>query len=352
MSRWLFSAPADGAMFLGTALASAALAWAGHRAGFTETPLWAWVLLVLCIDVAHVWSTLFKVYLDKAELQRRPVLYAGAPILAFALGVAAYASSPGTFWRVFAYVAAWHFVRQQAGWMALYGRRAGSAHATLKWDQAAIYAATLGPLVWWHSALPRPFAWFIDGDFVPGLPQHAGTAALALHGVVLVAWLSRQLFTERHLGKVLLLLATWLAWFGGIVLANSDFVFTVMNVALHGVPYAALLYRYAKGRHAENGYGRFGLLLRAGLPGFLLFLLALAFAEELLWDRLVWHERPQVFGPSAGGLDESLLLFIVPLLSLPQATHYLLDGFIWRGRENPELSTRLGWAPRPPLEPS
>ena len=50
------------------------------------------------------------------------------------------------------------------------------------------------------------------------------------------------------------LLATWVAWFGGIVLAQNDFAFTVMNVVLHGVPYFALLYRYARSRHAEGGY--------------------------------------------------------------------------------------------------
>jgi hypothetical protein len=51
----------------------------------------------------------------------------------------------------------------------------------------------------------------------------------------------------------------------------------------------------------------------------------------------------------------------VPLLTLPQATHYLLDGFVWRARENPALGldargaalsdgegpTPRGRAPRP-----
>jgi hypothetical protein len=32
----------------------------------------------------------------------------------------------------------------------------------------------------------------------------------------------------------------------------------------------------------------------------------------------------------------------VPLLALPQATHYLLDAWIWRVKGNPELARRLG----------
>jgi hypothetical protein len=346
MQRWLFSPTTDVLAFLGAALASALVAF---LVPIAETPLWAWLLLVLCIDVAHVWATLFRVYLDKEELARRAGLYFAAPLIAYVAGVLAHQVSHGFFWRCFAYVAALHFVRQQVGWMVLYGRRAHDSDATIRFDQAAIYAATLGPLVWWHANLPRPFSWFMDGDFVPGLPTPVGTAALALHAAVLVAWLAQQLYraskgTPLHLGKLVLLTATWLAWFGGIVLAKSDTTFTAMNVMLHGVPYFVLLYRYAKNRHAEGGYGKWGVILRAGVPGFVTFLLALAFAEEFLWDRFVWHERPMLFGAHGFELSPEILSLVVPLLSLPQATHYLLDGFVWRARQDPKLSQRLGWA--------
>jgi len=63
----------------------------------------------------------------------------------------------------------------------------------------------------------------------------------------------------------------------------------------------------------------------------------LAFAEELLWDCGVWHERPWLFGAS-WSLDE-WQPWLVPLLAVPQVTHYVLDGFIWRRRGNPELAT-------------
>ena len=349
-ARWLFSPTADVLAFLGAALASAALAFLLPA---TETPLWAWVLLVLCVDVAHVWATLFRVYLDREELQRRLSLYVAAPVVAYALGVLAHSLGTAFFWRCFAYVAAWHFVRQQVGWMVLYGRRARDSEATLHLDRAAVYAATLGPLVWWHANLPRPFSWFMDGDFVPGLPTPFGTAALAVHFAVLLAWVGVTAVRALrgggfHWGKAVLLAATWVAWFGGIVLAKSDTAFTAMNVMLHGVPYFVLLYRYAARRHAQGGYGRWGAILRLGVPGFLTFLLGLAFLEELLWDRLVWHERPMLFGHWGLDLGPEALALVVPLLSLPQATHYLLDGFVWRGRDDPRLGERLGWtAPRP-----
>jgi hypothetical protein len=30
--------------------------------------------------------------------------------------------------------------------------------------------------------------------------------------------------------------------------------------------------------------------------------------------------------------EPALLMWLVPLLALPQSTHYVLDGFIWRRR--------------------
>jgi hypothetical protein len=200
-------------------------------------------------------------------------------------------------------------------------------------------------VVWWHANLPRGFWWFREGDFIEGLPAWAGTLALGLHALVLVSWFGLALAKRRlHPGKALLLAATWLSWFGGIVVAQSDLAFTVMNVALHGVPYLVLTRRYAVGRDAEGGYGRLSRLVRWGVPAFLLFLFALAGAEELLWDRLVWHDHAELFGASAVELEGVVLALVVPLLALPQTTHYLLDGFIWRTRDDPALAARLGWS--------
>ena len=343
--RWLFSPGVDVAAFAGTALASFGLTLLLPSLGVgADTPPWAFLVFVVFIDVAHVWSTLFRVYFDKEELKRRPLLYAAAPLLAYGLGVAAHSVSAEFFWRALAYAAAWHFIRQQVGWMVLYGRRAGSSEGELHFDRAAIYAATLGPVVWWHANLPRTFWWFREGDFIAGVPTWVGTLALGVHTVVLIAWLAQALLLRRfHPGKSLLLFATWLSWFGGIVLAQSDLAFTVMNVCLHGVPYLVLLRRYSKGREAEGGYGVASFVLRAGLPGFLLVLWALAFFEELAWDKLVWHDHPMLFGAGGFELEGVVLALAVPLLSLPQTTHYLLDGFIWKTRTDPHLTARLGW---------
>jgi hypothetical protein len=133
-------------------------------------------------------------------------------------------------------------------------------------------------------------------------------------------------------------LSTFACWYGGIVLFDSDYVFTVTNVLLHGVPYFVLTHRYARARATPSLAQRVSAL---GFAPFLALCCLLALGEETLWDRYVWHERAHLFGAS-DALSAQLLVFVTPLLAVPQITHYLLDGFVWRVRsENPVLRREL-----------
>ena len=340
---WLFGRSVDLAAFGGSALLSLVLLGIGAAAGIAEAdaPPWVFFACVIAVDVAHVWSTAFRVYLDGSELRRRPLLYFGIPALCYVLGVAAYAVSPATFWRVLAYVAVFHFVRQQYGWVALYRRRAGEKGALDRiLDTAAIYAATVYPLIWWHGHLPRRFHWFVQGDFVEGVARPLADALLPLYVAILPAFAVRQLVlvatrgaSAVNAGKVLIVFTTWLCWWLGIMVFDGDYAFTVTNVLIHGIPYLVLTYRYADVRARTGAPSLATKLLRRGVLIFLAFVLAAAFFEETLWDQLVWHEHLGA-GIDLGALA---LTFLVPLLALPQAVHYALDGFIWRARDNPAV---------------
>ena len=50
-----------------------------------DTPGWAWVPAILLVDVAHVYATAFRVYFDRDELQRRPLLYFAVPLAGFVI---------------------------------------------------------------------------------------------------------------------------------------------------------------------------------------------------------------------------------------------------------------------------
>jgi hypothetical protein len=324
-------------VFWGSCLASLLALAVGAQLGILhdDSPDWTWIYAVVLVDVAHVWSTGFRVYFDSAELKRRPYLYFGVPILSFLVGWQLYQLGSQLFWRCLAYLAVWHFVRQQYGWVALYRRKAGEGRSwEFYLDAAAIYACTLFPLLYWHAHLPRRFWWFLEGDFAR-LPALWVSLLEPVYWFILVAYSLKAVAAYRqgrgHPGKDTVVFTTWLCWYLGIVVFNSDYAFTVTNVLIHGIPYMALVYWYRQQRRGEPV--RFGLQ-QVVLP--LAMIWMLAFAEEMMWDRAMWHERSWLFGP-AWSLPPGVEVLLVPLLAVPQLTHYVLDGFIWKRNASPRL---------------
>src|SRR5262245_27210528 len=161
-------------------------------------------------------------------MKRRAGLYLAVPLAAYVGGVVVYSSGGAAlFWRVLAYVAVVHFVRQQYGWLALYRRKLGvPSRLDRILDDAAIYSATLYPLLYWHANLPREFAWFLPGDFIPGLPKQAAAWAFPIHLTITAAYVLRQAqlaFQKRPVsaGKNLIVATTWLSWYAGVVVFDS-----------------------------------------------------------------------------------------------------------------------------------
>lgn len=337
---FLWGPKRDALAFAGSAAVALALVFLAPRLEGPggALPAWGFVALVIGVDVAHVWSTLFRTYLDGEELRRRPLLYAATPLACFAVGIALHASSALTFWRVLAYIATFHFVRQQVGWVAVYRRRAGDASLGSRVvDEGTIYLATGYPLLEWHVR-GRAFSWFVAGDFIDA---HALSAALP---IVRVLWLGalaiyaakaiRDALTRGavQLGKHLVVATTAITWYVGIIIATTDFAFTAANVIVHGVPYAFLLYAYARARRDEAPASLGARVIRFGVPGFVSVLFVIAFAEEMLWDRLAWHAHMDLFGDGRLRVGPAVLAVVVPLLAVPQATHYVLDAVLWRRR--------------------
>lgn len=338
---WLFSARTDLTTFLGSAGLAMALLIAGSWTGWIqhETPDWLWIITVVLIDVAHVYATCFRTYFDPTEFRRRIWLYSLVPLLAFAIGAAVYSEGHMLFWRTLAYLAVFHFVRQQYGWVALYrskGQEYDNAGRVI--DSAAIYLATIYPLVFWHCH-PRNFAWFVNTDFAR-LPEIAEQILAPIYWASLAIYFGRSLYRgmrkqEWNPGKDIVVLTTAVCWYVGIVMFDSDYAFTVTNVIIHGIPYMVLVgwYRERQGAIATPRNRWRGILVFVGL------LWVLAFAEELFWDCGIWHERSWLFGRAwdIGDYDQ----WLVPLLAVPQITHYILDSFIWRRRSNPDFATAI-----------
>lgn len=303
-------------------------------------PVWVWFLLVLCIDVAHVYSTVFRVYLDKNERKNFSTHVWLIPMIVWLLGVMLYSISSILFWRCLAYLAVFHFIRQQYGFFRIYsGGQIFTSVVKTVFNQYAIYPVTLIPVLIWHCSGPKEFNWFIDKDFI----YYPSEVLVTVLSGVLVFFVFGYLLSEAQVTvqnkkinwpKNGIYMGTLLIWYLGIVYFNNDIIFTITNVIAHGVPYLALIWVY-KGRNHQNYQSSF-----FKRPSFFIFigsLIVLAYLEEFLWASLVWKEHLSVFFLNRSQVFDTnplLLSYIVPLLAVPQGTHYILDAFIWKIRDS------------------
>ena len=107
-----------------------------------DLPLWAWAVFILGFDVSHVWSTLFRTYTDKDETERLGRKAWSIPLISFLAVFVVCFFSVHLFWRVLAYLAVFHFAKQQFGFLALYRIKQGRIHRRIP-DKLAIYLAVL-----------------------------------------------------------------------------------------------------------------------------------------------------------------------------------------------------------------
>jgi hypothetical protein len=326
---------------------AAIIAWPGifqQAVGMSDA--W-WAVLILLTDVAHVYSTLYRTYWDREAFALHKTKLQLIPLLGFIAGVLLYSFSSALFWRVLAYVAVFHFIRQQYGFVKIYTRKLQLPRWLRIWDTVTIYAATLYPLLYWHCSADRNFNWFVKNDFVLWQAPHWIVSVLGtMYITILLLYIIKEIWLLIHTGyfnwpKNAVVIGTVLSWYFGIVYFNGDMAFTLLNVISHGVPYMALIWMYGKkrvkdssappGKWMKLAFGPFGWCL------FLLVLFLLAYAEEGLWDMAVWKEHKNIFGIFYWiklQIPDAALALLVPLLALPQITHYIIDGFIWRIKKN------------------
>lgn len=348
---WLKSASFDLSFVLLPSVISVGIAFffANVLGPAADVPLWAWLIFIVGIDVSHVYSTLFRTYFNSKEFAENKAILTLIPLSVWLVGVALYSAESILFWRVLTYVAVFHFIRQQYGFLRLYTRHETEQKSERLLSAATIYLATIYPIIYWHCHQPRNFHWFIEGDFISELPTVLSEIVGGLYGVVLLLYTLNELIRVRsgqalNIPKNVIIFGTAISWYVGIVHFNGDLVFTVTNVVSHGIPYMALIWLYGERQKDKLDspliMGRIQYRVffsRFSFPLFMLVLLFFAYLEEGLWAGFVWRDHLSAFGfmsrlPEITAKDT--LAWIVPLLTLPQATHYVLDGFIWRLKDS------------------
>ncbi|HZY82094.1 MAG TPA: hypothetical protein VFE50_21365 [Cyclobacteriaceae bacterium] len=295
------------------------------------TPGW-WLLLVLLIDVSHVYSTLFRFYWERSTFQKYKKVLLIIPAVAFVVGLSLHLYDSFLFWRILAYVALYHFIRQQYGFLRLYSRKQNQNRYEKLIDAAAIYAATLYPVLYWHMNLTGTLSWFVPNDFVRLDLVWLEVPSLMLYVAIMLVYIIKEWLVSWNSGfntpKNAIVAGTFLSWYVGIVMFHGDLTFTLLNVVAHGIPYMGLVWLY--------GEKKGGTSFSPGLRGVLIFVAvvaAFAYFEEAIWDGMIWKDHEELFPFMVGfeALSNPVTIsVVVALLVLPQVTHYVLDGFIWR----------------------
>ncbi len=349
---WIYSPRVDMLFILSPAFGVTLLAFLfqAQVEKIEAEPFWLWLALIVGVDVTHVYSTLFRTYFDREEMQKRQAIYLLAPLAAWVGGCLLYSAGGMVFWRVLAYLAVFHFVRQQYGFMMIYGRKDATVYKNPIYktiDKLAIYAATLYPLIYWHCT-PRNFNWFLDGDFLQFDSALTAQIAGAIYGAIMAAYFIKEWLLWRRTGQLnwprnLMLSGTAISWLTGIVVFDNDLVFSAINVISHGVPYLSLVWIYGRNqaeRQAGNTTYYFhwiGKMFQGKyVTAYLGLLFFWAYFEENLWDGWVWREHGTVllFADALSEIQSAqTLAWLVPLLAAPQVTHYILDAYIWRMRQ-------------------
>jgi hypothetical protein len=294
---------------------------------------YTWLFLIVFIDVAHVYSTLFKTYFVNSEFKQRKKLYLGLPLLCFVFGLVLSLFGSKLFWSVLAYVAVFHFIRQQYGFMRLYSKNEDKKYSWI--DTIVIYAATLYPMLFWFLSTKRNFNWFVENEFLKYKNSELLEFTTWMYCIILVLYVFRTIFNAIqsnyfNIPKNAIITGTILSWYFGIVYYNNDLIFTLLNVVSHGVPYMALIYLNEIEKKSPTDMGFLKIFKhKKGILLFILVLFFIAFFEEYMWEILIWNEQ---FSVKKIDLTNWQVLF-VPLLTVPQFTHYLLDGFIWKTKK-------------------
>jgi hypothetical protein len=303
---------------------------------------WWWLILVLGVDVTHVYTTLYKTYFNKQNFEQHKKVFTIIPFLCFIAAFLLYAMGTTIFWTTLAYIAVFHFIRQQYGFMRLYSRNEEKNNLHII-DTIAIYSATIYPIIYWHLKGPFNFEWFVPNDFMFFKSNLLHQVSLFLYNLVLIIWIIKEccfFYKNKYVNilKTGVIVGTYIAWYYGIVYYEADLTFTLFNVVCHGIPYMALVWIDQIKSQSNNKptitqkiqklvFQKKHILLFIAIP------LVLAFCEEFLWNSFVWQEKKIFF--EIGNIFQfmntaEVKQLLVPLLILPQLTHYVIDGFIWK----------------------
>eukprot|EP01043_Picozoa_sp_COSAG02_P030658 COSAG02_NODE_1970_length_10224_cov_104.344691_4_plen_273_part_00 len=198
--KWVWSPRVDVMTFV--APVCAAFAWLPTVLFIRsdEVPLWCFLPLVVLGDIMHIWATLLRTYLDTGARDKRGRLFFLSPPALLLFGFCLHAWSEVLHASFVSYVAIYHFVSQNYGFLAIYKARVGERFNMFDYrlDYWTLMMAALGPVLIWHATPTRRFSWFGFGEeFLIRLPESYQPLLYVMYISMALGWLGRQCYVAR-----------------------------------------------------------------------------------------------------------------------------------------------------------
>jgi len=229
-----------------------------------------------------------------------------------------------------------HTVRQSWGLLQQYRQRAGG----LPWDSAWLSEATLWSVPLWgflNRCAQQPEEFLFQPLWLPLVPDWLVVVFGVLSGVLCLHFFVTRVKAYRRgqlaLGHTLYMLSHLLIYLGGYVLIEDIGSGWLLVNVWHNVQYLAFVWLYNRRRFATGIAADSYTLSWLSQPGYLraaLFYLAcLAIASPIYYLLLRGGEQ----------IDELLHTSALPTVVIVSlgltVSHYLVDGIIWKRKNNP-----------------
>jgi hypothetical protein len=278
--------------------------------------------LLAFIDAGHVFSTVFRSYLDPQVRQQKKFLLYVLPLIIYVfLLLIFHLFGLRAVLVLFGYYNVYHIVRQQYGWVSITARKAGEqSRMDYYFDMVAVYAFTVLPVVWIHFSLAGT-------EKQIDLPKSALAANICtgLWLAVFVVYAGRQVYKlikgyPLNVAKQIQMLVSFISW-GTVIFFRSPLLL-VVTVLLHSIPYVGIVYKTSMQQGARQTLlailfrYRFSILLFTGL------LLAAGYIYTKTNNYVKDVQAHTILGLPREYLVCALLLF--PIM------HFTIDGVIWK----------------------
>lgn len=290
-----------------------------------DSPPFLFMLLGwLLVDGSHVFSMLLVSYADKdMHRQLKPLMW-GVPIaLIVSAFTLVYFKQGQYFYYFLAYLAMVHFIRQEFGWMKIASRFDSSAP---KWlyniDMGTSYAMTILPMIWFTRESQKAF-WYQAGDMF-ATPQAIAEVAIKFYFPVVAIFLAANAWHAYktktfNLSKMLVFINTFFGWYMSKVHVQNPYLSLWLMIFHHGLPYYFIVFKTE--RVTQNlswmkaiGKFKYPVMYAGSVAIFYLFMTGHSN------NTFVWALKKDPFFKA----------LIYGISVMPQMTHFILDGFIWK----------------------